>query len=79
MFESILGVMVESMQGSQVYLECTGTQGILERLRPPPLEGRQECWDFFPMKQGNGPSPRNEDGIPGLFLNSGGTLAVLLE
>ena len=52
MFESILGVMVESMQGSQVYLECTGTQGILERLRPPPLEGRQECWDSFPDEAG---------------------------
>ena len=37
------------------------------KLRLPPLEGRQECQDYFPMKQGNGPSSRDEDGKPGLF------------
>ena len=49
-FESVLGVTVESVQGSQLYLECIGTSGSFERvarpleflssvkLRPPPLE-----------------------------------------
>ena len=49
-FELILGVTVETVQGSQVYLECIGTSGSfgmvarpLEflssvKLRPPPLE-----------------------------------------
>ena len=49
-FKSILGVTIESVQGSQVYLECIVTSGSFEivarpleflssvKLRPPPLE-----------------------------------------
>ena len=33
----------------------------------------------FPMKQGNGPSSRDEEGKTGLFLRCGGILAVPLE
>ena len=33
----------------------------------------------FPMKQGNGPSSRDEEGKTGLFLSCGGTLSVTLE
>ena len=33
----------------------------------------------FPMKQGNGPSSRDEEGKTGLFLSCGGTLGVPLE
>ena len=63
-FESIIGVTVESVQGSQVYLECTGTSGSSEmvarplqflssdKLRPPPLEVQQECQDSFPNEAG---------------------------
>ena len=59
-FESILGVTVESVKGSQVYLEWIGTSesfGMLEqhlefhwsfKLRLPPLEVRRECRDSFP-------------------------------
>ena len=55
---------VESMQGSQGYLECIGTLGSfgmvtrpLEflsslKLRPPPLELHQECQDCFPDAEG---------------------------
>ena len=53
-FESVLGVSVASVQGSQVCLECTGTLGVFEMVarpleflssvkwRPPPLEVRRE-------------------------------------
>ena len=63
-FESLLGVTVKSVQGSQVYLECIGTSGSfgmvarpLEflssvKLRLPPLEVRQERQDSFPDKTG---------------------------
>ena len=49
-FETILGVTVESVQGSHMYLECIGTSGSFEmvarsqdflssvKLRPPPVE-----------------------------------------
>ena len=49
-FESILGVTVESVKGSQVYQECIGTLGVYEmvalplefllsvKLRPHPVE-----------------------------------------
>ena len=49
-FDLILGMTVESVQGSQVYLECNGTSGSFEtvvrhleflssvKLRQPPLE-----------------------------------------
>ena len=55
--KSILGVTVESVQGYQVSLEWTGTSrsfGMVARpleflsiikLRPPPLEVRQQCRD----------------------------------
>ena len=63
-FELILEVTVESVQGSQVYLECIGTSGSFEmvarpleflssvKLRLPPLEVRQERQDSFPDKTG---------------------------
>ena len=63
-FESVLGVTVASVQGSQVCLEWIGTSdcfGIVARhlefllnlkLRPPPLEVRRECWDFLPNEEG---------------------------
>ena len=59
-FEWILVVKVETVQGSQVYLQWIGTLGsfgILARrleflsrfkLRPPPLEVRQEHRDSSP-------------------------------
>ena len=62
-FESILGVTVESVQGSQVYLECIGTSGSFEmvarsldflwsvKLRPPSLEVQRERRDFFPDEE----------------------------
>ena len=63
-FQSILGVTVESVQGSQVYLESIGTSGSFEmvtrqleflssvKLRPPPLEVRREWGDSFPNEAG---------------------------
>ena len=63
-FQSILGVTVESVQGSQVYLECIGTSGsfvmvarplefiLSVKLRPPPLEVRRESQDTFPDEAG---------------------------
>ena len=62
-FELILEVTVESVQGSQVYLECIGTLGSFEivvrhleflsrvKLRPPPLEVRREHQDSFPSNK----------------------------
>ena len=90
-FESILEVTVESVQGSQVYLEWIGTLGSfgmvarpLEflssvKLRPLPLEVRRERRIPFLTKQRNGTSSRDEEGKPGLFLSCGGTLNVPLE
>ena len=58
-FESVLGVTVESVQGSQVCLQCTGMSGIFgngdktlgvtleHQVRLPPLEVRREPWDSF--------------------------------
>ena len=72
-YESILGVTVESVQESQVYLEWIGTSGsfgILTppldflssiNLRSPPLEVRREHQMPFPKKQGNGPSARDKE------------------
>ena len=63
-FELILAVTVESVQGSQVYLECIGKLASFEmvtrpleflsslKLRPPPLELHQECQDCFPDAEG---------------------------
>ena len=63
-FELILEVTVESVQGSQVYLECIGTSGSFEmvarpleflssvKLRPPPPEVRWESRDTFPDEAG---------------------------
>ena len=63
-FELILRVTIESVQGSQVYLESIGTSGSFEmvtrqleflssvKLRPPPLEVRLEGFDFFPDEAG---------------------------
>ena len=63
-FESLLGVTVKSVQGSQVYLECIGTSGSFEmvarpleflssvKVRPTPLVVRQECRDSFPEEVG---------------------------
>ena len=38
-FESIFGVTIESVQGSQVYLECIGTLGSFGMVAQP--------WEFF--------------------------------
>ena len=63
-FESILGVTVESMQGSQMCPECIGTLGSFKmvarhlaflssvKLRLPPLEVQRECHDAFPEGAG---------------------------
>ena len=63
-FESVLGVMVESVQGSQVCLECTGTLGVFEMVARPlefissvkwrlaPLEVRRERQDSLPDEAG---------------------------
>ena len=79
------------MQGSQVYLECIWTSGSSEmvarpleflssvNLRPTPLRFLQNAGIPFPMKQGNGPSSRDEEGNTGLFLSCGGTFLVPLE
>ena len=56
--------------------------------RPPLLELRRERRDSLPdenagipspTKQENGPSSRDEEGEPRLFLSCGGTLGVPLE
>ena len=90
-FESILGVTVESVQFSQVYLEGIGTSGSFAmvarpleflsrvKLRPPPLVVQWECLDSFPNEGGKETSSRDEQGNPGLFLSCGGTLSVPLE
>ena len=84
-FELILGMTVNSVQGNKVYLEWIGMVArLLEflsafKLRLPPLVVRWKAGIPFPMKQGNGPSSRDEEGKTGLFLRCGGTLAVLLE
>ena len=87
----MLGVIVESVQGSQLYLECIGTPGTLGivarsleflsnfKLRPPPLSGVQNARITFPTKQGNGPSSRDLEGKMGFLLSYGGTLGVPLE
>ena len=81
----------ESLQENQVYLECIGTSGSfgmvaqsLEflsniKLRPPPLEVQRNAEIPFQMKQGNGPSSRDEEGKTRLFLSCGGTLGVPLK
>ena len=63
-FELILGVTVESVQGSQVYLECIGKLASFEmvtrpleflssvKLKPHLLEVRQELRESFPNKAG---------------------------
>ena len=63
-FESILGVTVEVVHVSQVYLECIGTLESFEmvaqpleflsilKLRLPPLEVRWERQDSFPVEAG---------------------------
>ena len=65
-FELILGVTVESVQGSQVYLEWIRASGSFEivartlefllrvYLRLPSLEVRRECQDSFPDEAGKG-------------------------
>ena len=88
--ELILRVRVESVKGNQVYLELTGTSGSSEmverpleflstfKLRPPPLDDGNARIPF-PMKQGNGPSSRDEERKSGLFLSCGRFLGVPLE
>ena len=90
-FESIFGVTVESVQGSQVSLEWIGTSGSfgmvtrpLEflssfNLRLPPPAMPQECQDSFLDEAGKGSSSREEEGISELFLSCGGTLSVSLK
>ena len=62
-FESILGVTVESVQGSQVYLEWIGTSGTFGMGATPavplecqvettPLEVWWECRDSCPVEAG---------------------------
>ena len=63
-FELILRVTIESVHGSQVYLESIGTSGSFEtvtrqleflssvKLRPSPLEVQRECQDSFPKEAG---------------------------
>ena len=49
------------------------------KLRPTPVEVLQDRQDSFPTKKGSGPSSRDEEGKPGLFLSCSGTLSVRLE
>ena len=84
-FELILGVTVESVHGSQVYLDCTGTSRSLEmlarplefllsvKLSPPPLEVLQECQDSFPDEAGKWTLLSGRGGKPGIFLICGGS------
>ena len=63
-FELILVVTVESVQGSQVYLQCIGTSGSFKmlacpveflssvKLRSPPIEVGRKGRDSFPDKAG---------------------------
>ena len=63
-FESELVVTVESVQGSQVCLDCTRTSGAFEMVArpleflssikwiPPPLEVRRQCRDSLPYEAG---------------------------
>ena len=90
-FELILEVTVESVQGSQVYLECIGTSGSFGMVALPleflstfkwrllTLEVQGNAGIPFPMKQGKGPLSRDEQGKSGLFLSCGGTLGVPLK
>ena len=48
-------------------------------LRAPPLEMRLELQDSFPEEAEKRTSSRVEEGKPGLFMSSGGTLGVPLE
>ena len=91
--ELILRVIVESVQGNQVYLEWIGTSGsfgMVERLleflstfkwRLLTLEVQGNAGIPFPMKQGKGPSSRDEERNMGHFWNwsCGGTLGIPLE
>ena len=68
LFESILGLKVEAVQGKQVSLAWTETSGglweygtTLEFLslflwRAPPLEMRRDRREFFPQHAGKGPN-----------------------
>ena len=59
-------MIVESVQGNQVYLDWTETSGSFgmvarpleflstNKLRAPPLEVRQVRWDSFPEEVGKG-------------------------
>ena len=49
------------------------------KLRPPPLEVQGKLRDSFPDEARNGPSYRDDEGKPGLFLRCGETLGVPLE
>ena len=87
----ILGVTVESVQGNQVYLEWIWTLGSFRfvalpvkflltfKLRPPPLEVRQERQDSFPYKAGKWTVISRLGGKTRLFLSCGQMLGVPLE
>ena len=89
--ESILGLTVESVLGSQVYLEVLGHLGLLEWWYDPWSSSRLSSRDRlllrcdgntgipFRTKQGNGTSSQVEEGKLGFFLSCGGTLGVPLE
>ena len=80
-FESILQVIVVSVQGGQVYLEWIGTLGSFGmvirhqeflssvKLKTPPFEVRRERQDSFP----------DEAGKWTLISTSGGKTGALLE
>ena len=89
--ESIPGLTVESVLGSQVYLEVLGHWGLLEWWYDPWSSSRLSSRDRillrcdgntgipFRTKQGNGTSLQVEEGKLGFFLSCGGTLGVPLE
>ena len=80
-FESILGLTVESVQGSQVYLKCIGKSGSFKTLdilwsssRVSSLDCLQLRSDEnagipFQTKQETGPTSRDEEGKPGFLLS----------
>ena len=49
------------------------------KLRPPPLEVLWKHQNSFPDEAGNGPSSRDEEGIPGLFWSLAEPLVFLLK
>ena len=90
--ELILGVTFESLEGNGALSQVDGDIGVFSNggMTPGvPLEFQGEtslllrcdgnAGIHLQMKQGNGPSSRDEEGKPGLFLSCGRKFGVPLE